>query len=54
MQTLCFVSGYALVYLGCTYLSCCSLDTYLGTTRYKYDLLYIHGRHNEKFEDTRA
>ena len=28
--------------------------TYTGTTRYKYDLLYIHGRHNGKFEDTKV
>jgi hypothetical protein len=26
--------------------------TYTGTTRYKYDLFYIHGRNYEKFEDT--
>ena len=25
---LCFVSDNIQVYLGCTYLSCCSLDTY--------------------------
>jgi hypothetical protein len=28
--------------------------TYTGTTRYKYDLLYIHGRHYEKFEDAKG
>ena len=32
----------------------CKTYTYTGTTRYKYDLLYIHGRHNEKFEDTKV
>jgi hypothetical protein len=27
--------------------------TCTGTTRYKYDLLYIHGRYYGKFEDTK-